>query len=321
MERAVSFSSSGLRLRGTLSTPDSGDALAAVLLIPGSGQIDRDENKKGFQSDIFSELAAYLSDQQFASLRYDKRGIGESEGSYWHTGFFDHLEDASAALSFLETRPQLSGRPIFVLGHSEGAILSIRLAAEEMQLAGAILLAGSAQTGESTLHWQAAQIAKGLTGLNQALVRWLHIDVLKTQDKALRKIKRSTRDWILAGGFKRLNAKWMREFMAYDPADDLKRIRIPVLALTGSKDIQVNPADLERMAALVPGEFEYHQISDMTHVLRDEAGPPRLSSYKAELTRPIDPRLLEFIGGWLARTASAAAHRPASVHLHPIASN
>ena len=49
----------------------------------------------------------------------------------------------------------------------------------------------------------------------------------------------------------KVNAKWQREFMAYDPAIDLPRVTVPMLAITGSKYIQVDPADLERMAGLV----------------------------------------------------------------------
>jgi pimeloyl-ACP methyl ester carboxylesterase len=301
MEKELSFTSEGLQLQGTLSLPDSSDILGAVLLIPGSGQIDRNENNRKFKSNIFNEISEELAVNYFASFRYDKRGVGESEGDYWKTGFYDHVTDASSATSFLKSLPQLQGKPLFILGHSEGAMISMRLAADEPGLAGAILLAGSAQNGEATLRWQAAEIAKGLTGFSALLVRLFHIDVLEAQAKALSKIKRSSKDWMRQNLFQKINAKWMREFIAYDPADDLKRIRIPVLAITGSKDIQVNPADLKRMAELIQGEYEYHEIPDMTHVLRADSGRPSMSTYKEQISRPVDPRLRGFIDTWLRK--------------------
>ncbi len=310
MEKELSFISEGLQLRGTMRFPESGDMLGAVLLIPGSGQIDRNENNKKFASNIFKEISEELAVNYFSSFRYDKRGVGESEGDFWKTGFYDHVKDASSAIAFVESLPQVRGKPMFILGHSEGAIISVRLAAEEQGLGGAVLLAGSAQNGEATLRWQAAEIAKGLTGFSALLVRLLHIDVLKAQAKALAKIKRSSKDWMRQNLFQKINLRWMREFMAYDPTDDLKRIRIPVLALTGSKDIQVNPADLKRMAELIQGEYEYHEIPDMTHVLRADSGLPSLSTYKEQISRPVDPRMLGFIDTWLRKM----------VHEHPHAS-
>ncbi|MEJ2606819.1 MAG: alpha/beta hydrolase [Anaerolineales bacterium] len=261
MEKELSFTSEGLQLQGTLSLPDSSDILGAVLLIPGSGQIDRNENNRKFKSNIFNEISEELAVNYFASFRYDKRGVGESEGDYWKTGFYDHVTDASSATSFLKSLPQLQGKPLFILGHSEGAMISMRA----------------------------------------LLVRLFHIDVTEAQAKALSKIKRSSKDWMRQNLFQKINAKWMREFIAYDPADDLKRIRIPVLAITGSKDIQVNPADLKRMAELIQGEYEYHEIPDMTHVLRADSGRPSMSTYKEQISRPVDPRLRGFIDTWLRK--------------------
>jgi fermentation-respiration switch protein FrsA (DUF1100 family) len=97
----------------------------------------------------------------------------------------------------------------------------------------------------------------------------------------------------------KINAKWLREFMAYDPAEDLQRVPVPVLAITGSKDIQVDPADLQVMAGLVKAPFEHHLIQGMTHVLRIEEGEPSISLYKKELKKPIEPKVLETVLRWL----------------------
>jgi uncharacterized protein len=73
----------------------------------------------------------------------------------------------------------------------------------------------------------------------------------------------------------KLNAKWMRDFLAYDPAPDLARITVPVLAITGSRDLQVDPADLQTMAELTTGAFERHLLPGVTHLMRPDSGAPR----------------------------------------------
>jgi pimeloyl-ACP methyl ester carboxylesterase len=299
MEQEVKFESGQFQLSGTLLIPETKSRRGIVLLLAGSGQTDRDDNAKQLQINALKYIAEYLCDLGFASYRYDKRGVGASEGNHWETGFYDHIQDAAAALDFLKAEPRLAGGPVFVLGHSEGALISTRLAATYPGLAGAILLAGSAQTGEEIMRWQAAKIAKGLKGVNAFIIKLFHVDVLKAQDKALRKIKASPKDSMRQGLVKKRNARWMREFMAYDPSMDMIKIQIPVLAITGSKDIQVNPADLSRMSGIVKGDLEYHEIPDMTHLLRPEAGEPSTSTYKEQVKRPLELRLLQFIGSWL----------------------
>jgi pimeloyl-ACP methyl ester carboxylesterase len=83
-------------------------------------------------------------------------------------------------------------------------------------------------------------------------------------------------------------------------AEDMPKITVPVLAITGSKDIQVNPADLERMAHLVvKAPFESHLIEGMTHMLRIEEGDASISRYKEEVKKPIEPKVLEIVLRWL----------------------
>jgi hypothetical protein len=103
------------------------------------------------------------------------------------------------------------------------------------------------------------------------------------------------------GPFAKVNAKWMREFLTYNPAEDLPKIQAPVLAITGSKDIQVNPADLQRMAGLVKSEFEWHEVPGVTHILRAEAGEATLTTYRQQVQQPVNGGVLNFISDWLRR--------------------
>lgn len=281
--------------------PNQSDSFPGVVLVPGSGQVDRNENAKKLPINAFREIATDLAGKGIATLRYDKRGVGKSQGDFWSTGFYDNVSDASAALRFLKSHEHIRSDQVFMLGHSEGAVITIRLGAMGAEFTGAILLAGTAQPGEDVMLWQGEKAVKSMRGLNGFLINALHIDVRKAQRKQFEKIRRSTKDWYRIQLIAKLNAKWMREFLEYNPADDLPKIQVPVLAITGSKDIQVDPSDLERMAALVKSEFEWHEIPDVTHILRVEAGEATLSTYRRQVQQPVDERVLNIVSDWLQR--------------------
>ena len=199
----------------------------------------------------------------------------------------------------MKQQKNIQSKYIFLLGHSEGAFVAIRLAGVGAEAAGIILIAGAAQSGEAVLKWQAIQVTNGFRGINGWLIKVLHINVTKAQQKQIDKIKQSKKDWYRQQLLVKINAKWLREFMAYNPVEDLPLITVPVLAITGSKDIQVDPADLDKMAHLVKAPFEQHRIQDMTHMLRIEKDDASISKYKEEIKKPIDPQLLEIVLLWI----------------------
>lgn len=303
-EQEVRFKSGETELAGTLALPDGQGPFPCVLLITGSGQVDRNENLRRMPINAFYDISRFLGQNGLASLRYDKRGVGQSQGDHWKTGFYEHAEDALSALRYLKNQKDIQPQSIFLLGHSEGAMIATRLAGAGADVAGIILIAGPAQSGEAVLRWQATKVTRGLRGFNAWLIKLFHIDVLKSQQKAINRIKQSDKDWYRQNLFVKVNARWFREFMAYNPADDMPHITVPVLAITGSKDIQVDPADLERMANVLKVPFERHIIRDMTHMLRTEEGEPSISKYKEELKRPVERELLDITLRWLKnRTA------------------
>jgi len=301
VEQEVQFTSEGIELKGTLCLPEANGVFPVVLYIPGSGPIDRNENHKKIKINAFNSIAHYLAQQGIASLRYDKRGIGKSGGNYWSTGFYDNSKDAYNAIQFLKQQKNSNPEKIFLLGHSEGGLQAGRLAGEGAKVAGIILLAGAAQSGEAILKWQALEIAKGLRGFSAFIIKLFRIDIAKAQQKQLDKIRKSKKDWIRLQLFAKLNAKWFREFLAYDPSEDLSRVTVPTLAITGSKDIQVNPTDLELMGKLVKGPFEAHLIPNMTHMLRVQQTDANIGNYREEVRRPIEQQVLEIVSQWLRK--------------------
>jgi len=159
------------------------------------------------------------------------------------------------------------------------------------------------------LLWQAEQVIPGLKGINAWLIKALHIDIRKAQKKQLDKIKRSTKDW-----YRQLhvmvNAKWIREFLSYTPAEDLEKTHVSVLAITGIRDIQTAPAEQDLMEKLVKGEFEGHVVPDVTHMLRADTSPgaPATATYQEQVRRPVDARVLEIISTWLHKQVTESAH-------------
>lgn len=294
-ETDISILSGPIELSGSLAA-NGPEPRPAALLISGSGPIDRDSNTKRLRLDVMRQLADHLTASGIASLRYDKRGVGASQGDYLATGFHANISDARAALDVLRSRPEVDAKRILVVGHSEGALIASDLAADE-DLAGVVLLAGAARNGKEVLRWQARQVAPLLPKPVQGLMKALRQDFVRTQSKRLDRIERSTDD-VIRIQFVKLNAKWFREFMTFEPADALRQAAVPVLAVTGSKDIQVDPADIDVMAEVVSTPFTGHVVDDLTHLLRQEPGQPSLGNYKKQARRPIDQRVGQLITDW-----------------------
>jgi pimeloyl-ACP methyl ester carboxylesterase len=283
-------------LSGTLTLPDGPHPVPAVVIASGSGPLDRDSNHRRARFDVARQLAHALADGGLASLRYDKRGVGESPGDWRSAGLYDNVDDLGRALEALAARPEIDPDRVLAAGHSEGAILAAALAGRGAPVAGAVLLSMSATPGDELLRWQARRIAPTLPRFARALLRLLRVDLEKKVAANHDRITATTTDVARLGGAK-VNARWHREFLAHDPREDLARLSVPVLAITGEKDLQVDPADLATIARTVPGAT-VHRVPDLTHTLRRQSGPPSMSAYRRELRRPVDPEVLATVVSW-----------------------
>ena len=271
----------------------AGEPSPAVLLLSGSGPLDRDSNMDGQTLDVSKTLAAAFAERGVASLRYDKRGAGASEGAYLRTGFDEETEDARAALTALAGASALDSRRFGIVGHSVGATIAVRLAAGNADLAAIVLLATAARPGVEVMERQSEMIAATLRG-----ARFWRPLLLRRQARARRRILASTGD-VVRLGLHRLPAKWFREFMAYEPRADLARIACPVLAITGSDDVQADPADVAEIGRIVRAPFTGSTPDGLTHVLRRmQDGRPGLAGYRSQLKQPVDAELVEHVVGW-----------------------
>ncbi|MBB5158241.1 alpha/beta hydrolase family protein [Saccharopolyspora phatthalungensis] len=285
----------GIPLHGTLTLPAGPGPHPAVLCLPGSGRLDRESNAGRVRMALGSPLAQALARHGIASLRYDRRGVGATPGDWRSVGFLDNRADAAAALRALRAHPEIQAHAVGVVGHSEGAVHAIWLGAHAHPAA-LVMLAGYARPGKQALRWQAARMAATLPRPLRPLLSVLR----RTATRQLTKLQSTTTDVARIGGA-RLNARWWREQLAYDPGADLARVHAPVLAITGEKDLQVDPDDLGVIASLVPGGADIRRVPDLTHLLRRDSGPASLLSYPRLLRQPVDADLLTDVARWLAQ--------------------
>ena len=125
--------------------------------------------------------------------------------------------------------------------------------------------------------------------------------VIATPDEAIAKLKATTTDTARIQ-LTKVNAKWMREFIDYDPEPAMRATKTPLLAITGTKDVQVDAEDLEEVALVVGDRAEVWVIDDLDHILRYEPEPvSNPKKYKRQIERPIDGRVITALTDWLAR--------------------
>jgi pimeloyl-ACP methyl ester carboxylesterase len=257
---------------------------------------------------IFKDLSDMFCGLGFATLRYDKRGVGKSEGDYNEAGFFDLVDDAESALKFLKEQEHIDSDRIILLGHSEGCAVAPALN-DRVPVQGIILLSGFRGSVFDSTKYQMELALKELReakGLKGAIFRLLKVSdkVMKQNEKTMEVIMKSDKPVMRMKGVK-VNAKWIREHKKYNVDDSLKNITCPVLAIVGSKDVQVVPEHTRLIGEVVKGPFEYHIIDGANHILRKQSEPLTMLNliklYKKQINEPIAHEVTDTIKNWLAR--------------------
>lgn len=293
-------------LKGTLSIPNNKEGkLPAVLFLHSAGNSDRNENGKQFVTDNFKHLSEEFEKLGFISLRYDKRGCGDSEGDFLKTNLHDLINDAFSALNALKSFPQVDQDKVLLVGHNEGCLLASAIS-EKINVQGMIFISPftSCILNSSTYELDGVineiNNMKGLKGKMSKL--FTNSKKLKDKNKKmLDKILESDKTIITANG-KDLNSEWFKQHKAFDIPASLSKIKCPTLAVVGSKDIQVSPEETRLMKDIMNCPFEFHIIDDMNHLLRNQVEPLTFLNADAVCSRslraPINPKLIEIIDNW-----------------------
>jgi pimeloyl-ACP methyl ester carboxylesterase len=301
-------------LAATLTVPQGKGPFPAVLLITGSGPQDRDESLMGHKP--FLVLSDYLTRHGIAVLRADDRGTGKSTGDFATATTADFATDAEAGVALLKTRPEVDPHRIGLIGHSEGGIIAPMVAARNKDVAFIVLLAGTGTPGIDIITGQTRLIAEASGASKDDAEKaaseeraMLQVVVSEKDPAALDKKLREQ----LAGqmpeaqiniAIKQVTSPWFKYFLAYDPAPALRQVTCPVLALDGSKDLQVPPEQnlAAIRAALKAGgntHFEVKELPNLNHLFQTaKTGSP--SEY-ASIEETFAPVALSTIGDWIAK--------------------
>jgi pimeloyl-ACP methyl ester carboxylesterase len=327
----------GITLAGTLTMPPVKTPVPAVVLISGSGPQDRNETVFGHRP--FLVLADALTRRGIAVLRYDDRGVGGSGGTRRDATVEDFALDADGAVAFLASRPEIDPHRIGLIGHSEGGLLGSMVAAEDSEtIAFLVLLASPGVPGEDLLLLQTAALARASGASEEAIGRTLLLNrsvyavaragkdsatvardaahLLRSWADSLSQQERASLgdfDTFLSRQLATITSPWFRSFLTQDPRAVLHQVHCPVLALTGSKDLQVPPAEnLSGIRTALHEAGNIHavvrELPGLNHLLQTAA--TGLPSEYSTLEETIAPAALSLIGEWITSVTAVPTASP-----------
>jgi uncharacterized protein len=318
----VSYSGKGgVKLAGTLTLPAKRPA-PAVLLITGSGAQDRDETLFGHKP--FLVLADFLTRRGIAVLRVDDRGVGGSAGKSSDLTLEDMADDVLAGVAFLKARRDIDAKHIGLVGHSEGGIVGPLAATKSSDVAFIVMLAGTGVNGEEIVKLQAESIIRSEGAPEYAIgenrvIQQLLVEAFRGASDEQTAIARARAAWqkrklgsdgLLSGADKAVEAQItafsateMRSFLFHDPAPILRKVKVPVLALNGARDVQVSAEQNAPAisAALSHGgnpDFTVAILPGLNHLFQT-CVKCNVSEY-GQLEETFAPAALRKIGAWIA---------------------
>jgi CubicO group peptidase (beta-lactamase class C family)/pimeloyl-ACP methyl ester carboxylesterase len=317
-EEDVSFENKTgeIQLAGTLTIPPGKEPFPAVVLIPKSGQLDRDERLLNHRP--FFILADYLTRAGIAVLRADVRGAGKSGGKFGGAPIDDSASDAEAALAYLKTRPEVDPRKIGLVSHGEGGLAAPIVAARNHDVAFVVMLGAPAVPAAENSVESGRLNAEGNGELYRkadeqaAETRKIFSVIQEEKDPA--SLDRKLREFLagklpdtqIAAQIRQLTSPAFRHTITYDPAPALKKLACPVLALYAEKDLSV-PAKLNlpamRAALEASGNknFLVEELPDLNLLFQTaDVGIGREANWTAET---ISPAVLKKIADWLSQQA------------------
>jgi len=260
------------KIGATISRPDD-KKRPLVLLIMGTGKLDRDGNQKGFKSDMYKNLSDMFVAMGYVCIRYDKRGTHESTGNFKKAGLSDLVNDSVQVIEYAKKLPYVDENKIIACGHSEGSMIATLLT-KQSKLERIILLGGACICLKTAMEYQNFKIMEEFAN-KKGLMAWI-LNKTMSKEKVTKqltdlyeKAKKAKKDtFFFRGAF--LPTKWMKEHGALTDEDYIKMIEDyngKVLAITGKSDLQADFNCLEKIA-----EFENvttYTPDKVNHMLRE----------------------------------------------------
>jgi pimeloyl-ACP methyl ester carboxylesterase len=290
----------------------------------------------------FLVLADHLTRKGIAVLRYDDRGTGKSTGSFAESTSKDFASDAAAGIAYLANHEKIDAKRIGLVGHSEGGLIGGMLAANNDQLAHVVLLAGPGVSGDEIIRTQTAALSEAagmeadsadlqmVTEVLDALKSDASADEIATiaekyldddddddehdesgEDSAEVDSERDSADATSSESaaniakriaMRQFASPWFRYFVKYDPQADLAKVKCPVLAMNGAKDLQVlvdvNLPAIEKALQSAPAQgHQIERLEGLNHLFQTaETGLP--AEY-GKIEETMSPRALKLISDWI----------------------
>ena len=302
-ESEVSFQTEDSNIAGNLTVPEGKGPFPAVIVISGSGPFDRngDAKQSGLQlSSTYSDIAYALAQEGFVTLRYDKRGIGNSTGE---GGDFPEpsLRDLKAAVAFLKDNPAVDPERIALVGHSLGGLWALTEAAEDPEIAAVCVMATPAKPMGEVLVEQIEWLVKSQGG-NDTDVAFL----VDKQRAAYAQLRSGELDPLAMSPSDRYQYEFVKAIMDIAGADYAKEIKCPALILQGEKDLFTTipqEAQLLKEAFIEGGNKEVKLITfaNLDHMFRTTPEQPSPSLYYED-RGPISPDVVKAIVDWMKAT-------------------
>lgn len=312
-------------LSSTLVIPKGSGPFPAVVLVSDVGSHNRDGEVLGHRP--LWVIADYLARNGVASIRFDDRGVGKSTGNFKAATTNDFAADVEECLRLLYTHAKVSKKKVGIVGHGEGGVVAAMVAKEDSKVAFVVLLAAFGINGEELLCDQASAISKA-SGLPESATRESEqinramYDIVKSEldnqkavDKltsyawAVAKSQQSLTDkeqqamvGSISKSFSSLISPWYRNFLVLNPAAYYSKLKIPVLALCGGRDLEVNAdKNLKTIEdALREGgnaNFRVLKLDDLNHLFQHcRTGLP--GEY-GTIEETISPDVLRIMTDWI----------------------
>jgi pimeloyl-ACP methyl ester carboxylesterase len=316
----IKIPSENIILGATLTVPksDSVSKWPGILLIHGSGKQDRDETF-GLFNGTFKEMAMFLSENGFVTIRYDKRGVGQSGGDFLTSGLYDFARDAESVLHYLKSREEVDSSRIFLIGHSYGGKVATIVSSRHPEAAGLVLLAGVASQEPDNLIRQNKFISEAKKESDEerkARLEMLNSWAEKVRNRDLQNYSDYFKPNALSKEFQKMQQAnplppvWMFQAMEYNQLETLEKLKMPILALSGASDWLVPPSETKLLEQTLEEanhpDFEVEVFPEIDHhfirVESPEKSYKMMSLYSIkDLFReyPINPYVLNKILNWL----------------------